>query len=188
MKKLPVGPAEITVLLGLTAAWTRSGVEAALVRAGWAAADEPVEWENGAGAPHFFGGEVNGWRLELGNPPGSPDAAVRLPCALFWPGLDEDLDDDLDDDDDEDEEDDLDDEYATVWERTPDADRDQFDQEFDRLSELLTAELGEPGKRVEGAFPVETWQHNGFEVVLEMTDDINSYSHYDVIAILLRAV
>ena len=184
MKKLPVGPAEITVLLSLTAAWTRPDVEAALVRAGWASEDEPVEWAGGAGGPHFFGGEVGGWRLELGDPPGSPDAGVRLPCALFWPALDEDDEEDFDDE----EEDDLDDDYAAVWARDSDADREAFDQEFERLGDLLRAELGEPGKRVEGVFPAESWQHNGFEVTLEMTDDINSHSHYDVIAILLRPV
>lgn len=188
MKKLPVGPAEITTLLSLTAAWTRQDVEAALVRAGWADEEEPVEWAGGAGSPHFFGEDENGWRLELGDEPGSPTSAIRLPCALAWPALDVDDEDDDDfaDDFDDEEEDDLDDEYAAVWERDPGADREAFDQEFERLSELLRAELGEPGKRTEGVFPQETWHHNGFEVTLEMTDDINSYSHYDVIAILLR--
>ena len=188
MKKLPVGPAEITVLLSLTEAWTRPDVDAALVRAGWASEDEPVEWAGGAGGPHFFGDEENGWRLELGDPPGSPDAAVRLPCALSWPALDEDDEDDVEDDFFDEEEDDLDDEYAAVWARDPGADREAFDQEFERLSDLLRAELGEPGKRVEGVFPAESWQHNGFDVTLEMTDDINSHSHYDVIAIVLRPV
>lgn len=193
MKKLPVGPAEIATLLSLTDAWTREEVEAALVRAGWASGDEPVEWAGGAGSPHFFGEEENGWRLELGDEPGAPTSAIRLPCALFWPALDvPDADDDADDYDDEDdfadedEEDDLDDEYAEVWHRDRDADRDAFDLEFERLSDLLRARLGEPGKRTEGALPVETWHHNGAEVTLEMTDDINSYSHYDVIAVLLR--
>jgi hypothetical protein len=36
-------------------------------------------------------------------------------------------------------------------------------------------------------FLAESWQHNGFEVTLEMTDDINSHSHYGVIAMLLRS-
>lgn len=184
MKKLPVGPAEIAVLLSLPEAWTRSGVETAFVRAGWGT---PEEWGGGAGAPHFFGEEDNGWRLELGDEPGSPTSAVRLPCALFWPALDT---DDEDPDFDEDlgfaDEDDLDDEYADVWERDRDADRDTFDAEFERLSDLLRAELGEPMKRAEGVLPQETWHHDGFEVVLEMTDDVNSHSQYDVIAIVLR--
>ena len=189
MKKLPVGPAEISVLLSLPAAWTRQGVEAAFVRAGWAAEGEPVEWAGGAGAPHFFGAEDNGWRVELGDEPGSPASAVRLPCALFWPALDT-------DDEDPDFEpdpgvlvvdvDDIDDEYADVWEREPDADRDAFDAEFERLSDLLRAELGEPAKRTEGVLPQEIWHRDGFAVVLEMTDDVNSHSHYDVIAVAVR--
>jgi hypothetical protein len=185
MKKLPVGPAEIAVLVSLPGVWTRAGVEAAFARAGWSG--ESVEWAGGAGSPHFFGEEDNGWRLELGDEPGSPTAAVRLPCALFWPALDvDDEDPDLYDEADLDEEDDLDDEYADVWTRDPDADRDAFDQEFERLSDLLRAELGEPVKRTEGVLPQETWQRDGFEVALEMTDDINSYSHYDVIAVIVR--
>lgn len=190
MKKLPVSPAEIRIFLSLTSDWTQGGVEAALVEAGWATEGDKLEWEAGASAPHFFGDEDNGWRLELGDPPGEPGAAVRLPCALFWPALDVD-EDTYDDEDeyatDEDDEDDLDDEYATVWARDPDAERDVFDDEFARLSDLLRAELGEPDKRTEGLEPVETWHRKGFEIRLEMTDDINSYSHYDLIAIHLRA-
>jgi hypothetical protein len=191
MKKLPVGPAEIRVLLSLTDAWTRSDVEAALVRAGWATEGDAVDWEGGAGAPHYFGDEDNGWRLELNDTPGKPGASLRLPCALFWPALD--LDEDADDFDAEEvftsdaEEDDLDDEYAEAWERDPDADRDAFDDEFARLSDLLRAELGDPDKRTEGLEPTETWHRNGFEIHLQMTDDINSYSHYDLIAIQIRA-
>lgn len=192
MKKLPVGPAEIRALLSLTSDWTRDGVEEALVRVGWAMEGEPVEWTGGASSPHFFGGEDNGWRLELGDPPGDPGASIRLPCALFWPALD--IDEDADDYDEDDfasgaeDTDDLDDEYAEVWERDPEADRDAFDDEFTRLSDLLRAELGDPDKHTEGLEPEETWHRDGFEVKLEMTDDINSYSQYDLIAIQLRAV
>jgi hypothetical protein len=192
MKKLPVGPAEIRVLLSLTSAWTRTDVETALVRAGWAIEGEPVDWEGGAGTPHYFGDEDNGWRLELNDAPGSPGASLRLPCALFWPALD--IDEDAEDYDEEDafagaadDEDDLDDEYAEVWERDPEADRDLFDDEFARLSDLLRAELGEPDKRTEGLKPTESWHRDGFEIRLEMTDDINSYSQYDLVAISLRA-
>lgn len=192
IKKLPVTPAEIRVFLSLTSDWTREGVEAALVRAGWANEGEPPEWSAAASAPHYFGDEDNGWRLELGDPPGEPGASIRLPCALFWPALDidEDADDDYDEDDftaDEDEEDDLDDEYAAVWDRDPAAERDAFDDEFARLSDLLRAELGEPDKHTEGLEPSESWHRDGFEIRLEMTDDINSYSHYDLIAVQLRA-
>jgi hypothetical protein len=190
MKKLPVGPAEIRVLLSLTSAWTRRDVEAALVRAGWAIEGEPVDWEGGAGAPHYFGDEENGWRLELNDVPSMPGASLRLPCALFWPALDLDEDAEEYDEDDafaaDDEEDDIDDEYAEVWERDPDAERDAFDDEFARLSDLLRAELGEPDKRTEGLAPTESWHRDGFEIRLEMTDDINSYSHYDLVAITLR--
>lgn len=192
MKKLPVGPAEIRVFLSLTSDWTRSGVESALVAAGWATGDERMEWSAGASSPHFFGGEDNGWRLELGDEPGADGASVRLPCALFWPALDIDEDADAYDDEDDfaadDEEDDLDDEYAAVWSREPDADRDAFDEEFARLSDLLRAELGDPDKHTEGLEPTETWLRQGFEVHLEMTDDVNSHSHYDLIAVQIRAV
>jgi hypothetical protein len=191
MKKLPVGPAEIRVLLSLTSDWTRSGVESALVAAGWASEGERLGWAAGASSPHFFGGEDNGWRLELGDEPGDDGASLRLPCALFWPALD--IDEDADGYDDEDaftaaagEEDDLDDEYAPAWARDPDADRDAFDDEFARVSDLLRAELGDPDKHTEGLEPTETWLRDGFEVRLEMTDDINSHSHYDVIAIQIR--
>jgi hypothetical protein len=193
IKRLPVSPAEIRVLLSLTSDWTRGGVEAALVRAGWATEGEAPEWSAGASAPHYFGGEENGWRLELGDPPGEPGSSIRLPCALCWPALDidEDADDEFGDDDGfsagEDEVDDLDDEYAAVWERDPDAERDVFDDEFARLSDLLRAELGDPDKRTEGLEPSETWHRDGFEIRLEMTDDINSYSQYDLIAVQLRA-
>lgn len=191
MKKLPVGPAEIRVLLALTSTWTPDGVEAALVSAGWATEGETLEWEAGASSPHFFGDEDNGWRLELGDPPGAEGATIRLPCALFWPALDIEEDDDEDYDEDFaeiDETDDQDDEYALLWDRDPEADRDAFDDEFARLSDLLRAELGEPDKRTEGLEPTETWHRDGFEVRLEMMDDINSYSHYDVIAVQVRAV
>jgi hypothetical protein len=192
MKKLPVSPAEIRVLLSLTSTWTRDGVESALVSAGWAAEGEPVEWAAGASAPHFFGEEDNGWRLELGDPPGEPGASVLLPCALFWPALDIDEDDEDGFVDDEfngaEEVDDIDDEYAAAWERDPDAERDVFDDEFARLGDLLRAELGEPDKRTEGLEPTESWHRDGFEVRLEMTDDVNSHSHYDLIAIQLRVV
>jgi hypothetical protein len=191
MKKLPVGPAEIRVLLSLTGDWTRAGVETALVRAGWAASGDSVEWAGGPGSPHFFGGEENGWRLELGEAPGEPGASLRLPCALFWPALDLDEDaDDYDEDDfaaGEEDADDLDDEYAEAWERDQDAERDVFDDEFARLSDLLRVELGDPDKRTEGLEPEETWHRDGFEIRLEMTDDVNSYSHYDLIAIQVRA-
>jgi hypothetical protein len=192
MKKLPVSSAEIRVLLSLTSDWTREGVAAALVAAGWATEGAKLEWEAGASAPHFFGTEENGWRLELGDAPGEPGAAVRLPCALFWPALDVDEDDEAFDDEDdvpadEDDEDDLDDEYAAVWARDPDAERDAFDDEFARLSNLLRAELGEPDKHTEGLEPEEIWHRDGFEIRLEMTDDINSYSNYDLIAVHLRA-
>jgi hypothetical protein len=110
---------------------------------------------------------------------------------LFWPALDIEEDDDEDYDEDFaeiDETDDQDDEYALIWDRDPEADRDAFDDEFARLSDLLRAELGEPDKRTEGLEPTETWHRDGFEVRLEMMDDINSYSHYDVIAVQVRAV
>jgi hypothetical protein len=191
MKKLPVGPAEIRVLLSLTSTWTRDGVETALAGAGWAAGGEPLEWAAGASAPHFFGGEDNGWRLELGDPPPEEGATLRLPCALFWPALDIEEDEDYEAEADfsgVEEVDDLDDEYAAVWNRDPEADRDAFDEEFARLGDLLRAELGEPDKRTEGLEPTETWHRDGFEIRLETTDDVNSHSHYDLIAIQLRAV
>jgi hypothetical protein len=191
MKKLPVGPAEIRVLLSLTSTWTRTGVEATLADAGWATEGKPLEWAAGASAPHFFGDEDNGWRLELGDPPPEEGATLRLPCALFWPALDiEEDDEDYGDEDDFPgavEVDDLDDEYAAVWDRDPEADRDAFEEEFARISDLLRTELGDPDKRTEGLEPIETWHHNGFEIRLETTDDVNSYSHYDLIAIQLRA-
>jgi hypothetical protein len=191
MKKLPVGPAEIRVLLSLTSTWTRDGVETALVGAGWATEGEPLEWAAGASAPHFFGGEDNGWRLELGDPPPAEGATLRLPCVLFWPALDIEEDEDYDEEADfsgVEEVDDLDDEYAAVWDRDPDADRDAFDEEFARIGDLLRAELGEPDKRTEGLEPTETWHRDSFEIHLETTDDVNSHSHYDLIAIQVRAV
>jgi hypothetical protein len=193
MKRLPVGQEEVGVFLSLTSDWTRGGVEDALVAAGWANAGEKPVWSAGASAPHFFGGEDNGWRLELGDEPGEPGASLRLPCALFWPALDIDEDADAYDDEDDfaaddDDVDDLDDEYAAVWARDADAERDVFDDEFARLSELLRAKLGEPDKRTEGLEPEEIWHRDGFEIRLEMTDDINSYSQYDLIAIQLRVV
>jgi hypothetical protein len=191
MKKLPVGPAEIRVLLSLTSTWTRDGVESMLAEAGWATEGEPLEWAAGASAPHFFGDEDNGWRLELGDPPPAEGATVRLPCALFWPALDIEEDEDYEDEEDfpgAEEADDLDDEYATVWDRDPEANRETFEDEFARISDLLRTELGEPDKRTEGLEPAETWYRDGFEILLQTTDDVNSHSHYDLIAIQVRAV
>lgn len=51
----------------------------------------------------------------------------------------------------------------------------------------MRAELGEPDKRTEGVEPAESWLRDGFEIRLEMTDDVNSYSHYDLIAVLVLA-
>lgn len=190
MKRLPVGPAEIGLLVSLTRAWTRADVEAAFTGAGWADEDRPVEWSGGAAAPHLVG-EPGGWRLELGAAPGSPGAAVRLPCALFWPALgaddlESDLDQDFDPDPDDEPADDLDDEYTDVWERDEEADRDDFDREFVRVGALLRAELGEPDEAVGGIEPTELWRRDGLEIALEMTDDVHSYSHYDLIAVTVR--
>ncbi|MGW4032777.1 hypothetical protein ACWEFL_26330 [Streptomyces sp. NPDC004838] len=176
--------------------WDRSQLEEAFLQLGWAgpgAEGRPdVQWGGGAGCPHEIdGGGVDGvgWRLELGDPPGIgvEDAHIRLPCALFWPafGDEADIEDEEDEGDDEGEEDDLDGDYGPAWIRQPEATRAGFHAEYDRLGALIRAELGEPDETGSADMDEhwETWNRKAGEVVLERTDDINSYSHYDVIAL-----
>ncbi|MFI5942642.1 hypothetical protein ACIBCB_20630 [Streptomyces uncialis] len=154
-----------------------------------------------------------GPRLELGAAPGTDDGQgasfVQLPCALFWPAFGEEpplphgraaQDDDLEDpetdyDEDEDgeedggtdldEADDLDGEYGPAWHRAPDARRAHFRAEYARLSGLIRAELGAPLHSTSGEMDTheETWERAGLSLTLHRGDDLNTYSHYDVITV-----
>ncbi|MEU5403298.1 hypothetical protein ABZ348_28860 [Streptomyces sp. NPDC005963] len=172
--------------------WERPVLEAAFVAHGWAtvgpgAAGPAVEWGGGGAAPHFFGGdsseEGSGRRLELGDAPDGPAGGagfVQLPCALFWPAFGEEPEEaDPDDDDD------LDEEYGSDWERFPEATRADFHREYDRIGALLRAELGEPDASFGGELDEhrEVWYCTGVQLELHRTDDLNSYSHYDVILV-----
>lgn len=172
--------------------WERSTIERALVSYGWARpADESggvvVEWGGGPGSPHFFGrapgDERVGWRIELGGGPTGPEdhsSYVRLPCALFWPAFGEEPADA-----DPDDEDELDGQYGDDWARLPDAARADFHAEYRRIGALIRAELGEPLEVTEGELDeyTESWHLAGLRVTLCRTDDLNSYSHYDVITL-----
>lgn len=188
MKTLQVDGEWIRRMVGLTEGpWDQVEIGRAFLEYGWAQADEDgaavVEWSGGAGSPHFFGeaaGESIGWRFELGDPPtsGGPESSfVQLPCALFWPPFG------AEPEDVEGEEDDLDEEFSADWVRSPDARRAGFHADYDRLGALLRDELGEPEKIIEGSMDdrQEVWHRNGLQIVLHRSDDINTYSHYDVI-------
>ncbi|MFF0445290.1 hypothetical protein ACFYT4_02535 [Streptomyces sp. NPDC004609] len=166
-----------------------SGLEAAFLRYGWARPGPEgrpeIEWGGGAASPHEItggGGEGVGWRLELGDAPGEVPGAwfARLPCALFWPAFGDEPEDVEDAG-----QDDLDDDYGPAWIRRPEAERTDFHAEFRRLGELIRAELGEPDETGSAEMDErwERWDRKAGVVVLERTDDINSYSHYDVIAV-----
>ncbi|MEU6971390.1 hypothetical protein AB0A71_27340 [Kitasatospora aureofaciens] len=188
MKTLQVDGEWVRRLVGLAeGAWDQAEVERAFLEYGWAEADEAgaavVEWGAGPCAPHFFGeaaGDMVGWRFELGDPPvdGGPESSfVQLPCALFWPPFG------AEPDDVDGEEGDLDEEFSADWVRFPDAPRAEFHAEYDRLGALLRAELGEPSKVIPADMDdrQEVWHRNGLQIVLHRSDDINTYSHYDVI-------
>ncbi|MGY0232082.1 hypothetical protein [Longispora urticae] len=185
MKVLPVDAGWVRAVLALTAEpWGRGPVEAAFRAHGWAPADTALDWDGGSGVPHFFApgsdgpdpdDDGTGWRFELSADGDRP--VVRLPCALFWPAFG--------DEPDPDDEDDLDEEYSAVWARRPRATAADFRAEYDRLAALVGAELGAPettdaddmgGRRT-------VWARGPLAVVLELTDDINSSSHYDVVAV-----
>ncbi|MFE9422246.1 hypothetical protein ACFYNO_04685 [Kitasatospora sp. NPDC006697] len=208
MKTLRVDGEWVGRVIGLAdGRWDQGELERAFLAHGWAEADESgdvvVGWGGGACAPHFFGsgsgfgcgsgsgsgsgegegegdgdGEALGWRFELGDRPvdGGPEGSfVQLPCALFWPPFGAEPEDG--------DEDDLDEDYSAAWARRPDAGRDEFRAEYERLGGLVRALLGEPVEVVEEELDCcqEVWERNGLQVVLQRSDDVNSYSYYDVI-------
>lgn len=191
LKTLQIGREDIRHMVALTAVpWERTALERKFVEFGWAPAvrsdGKPrVEWAGGAGSPHFFGrdpsGDGRGSRLELGDAPEGPthpSSYIQLPCALFWPAFgDEPSDMDPDDSDD------LDGEYNADWTRFPDAARVDFHREFGRIGALLRAELGSPDASFGGEMDEyrEVWHRGELQLELHRTDDLNSYSHYDVI-------
>ncbi|MFI6284595.1 hypothetical protein ACIBCM_07535 [Streptomyces sp. NPDC051018] len=197
LKSLQVDATWVRRLVALAGrGWDRSELEDVFLRHGWArlgAGGRPeIAWGGGAASPHDIdgGGEGGiGWRLELGDPPGkgAEDAYVRLSCALFWPAFGEEP---QDAEHTEDEEDDLDGDYGPAWIRRPGATRADFHAEYDRLGALIRAELGEPDRTTSADMDEygEIWNRDTGEVVLQRTDDINSYSHYDVIALRVGIV
>ncbi|MFE7135647.1 hypothetical protein ACFVIM_32795 [Streptomyces sp. NPDC057638] len=205
LKSLPVDAVWVRRLVTLAERpWDRAHLEDVFTRHGWArpgpGGRPEIAWGGGAGGPHSCddegdkgddsGGGV-GWRLELGDAPGegAGDTYLRLPCALYWPPFDEEPeeagDDSEDDEADEADEDDLDGDYGPAWTRRPEAARADLHAEYDRLGALIRAELGAPDETGSGEMDErwERWSRTAGEVLLELTDDINSYSHYDVIAL-----
>lgn len=152
---------------------------------GLARSGEDVEWEGGAGAPQFAvgaDGEPLGWWVELGAAPPDPDMWVHLPCALYWPAFGAEEPDDPDDEDEYEED------LPPLWARRPAAGRAEFHAERDRLVALITARLGAPEPVVAGAYDSyrAVWRRGDRALLLETTDDIHTYSHYDVLCIRLR--
>jgi hypothetical protein len=187
LKSLQVDAVWVRRLIALAERpWDRSQLEDVFLRHGWArpGTDErpDIEWGGGGAAPHDIEGDGDdgvGWRLELGDAPGegAGEAYVLLPCALYWPAFGEEPEDD--------DEDDLDGDYGPQWSRRPEATRADFHAEFDRLGALIREELGEPDETGSADLDEhwETWRRKAGEIALRRTDDINSYSHYDVIAL-----
>ncbi|MFE3017496.1 hypothetical protein [Streptomyces sp. NPDC059256] len=193
LKSLRGGSDEVRRMVALSdLPWERAALEDAFVAHNWAvveagAAGPAVEWGGGGAAPHFFGEDSSddgcGRRLELGGAPDGPAGGagfVQLPCALFWPAFGEEPEDA-----EPDESDDLDADYGPDWERFPEATRADFHREYDRIGALLRAELGEPDESFDGEMDErrEVWYCTGVQLELHRTDDLNSYSHYDVILV-----
>ncbi|MFF3554919.1 hypothetical protein ACWD4V_20630 [Streptomyces tsukubensis] len=201
LKTLQVDAVWVRRIAALTEhSWDRPGLEETMLRYGWARPGPDgrpaIEWGGGAAGPHNIDDPAAdedggiGWRLELGDPPGegSGGTFVRLPCALYWPAFGDEPDeaDEADGEGEADgEEDDLDDDYGRAWIRQPDATRAELHAEYDRLGRLIRTELGEPDESGSGDLDErwEQWNRKAGRVVLELTDDINSYSHYDVVAL-----
>ncbi|MEW1548874.1 hypothetical protein [Streptomyces tsukubensis] len=211
LKTLQVDAVWVGRLAALTEhSWDRPGLEEAMVRYGWARPGPDgrpgIEWGGGAAGPHNVdepaGDEDGGigWRLELGDPPGegNGETFVRLPCALYWPAFgdepdepdrpDELVGEEEADGEEDDLDDDLDDDYGPAWIRQLDATRADLHAEYDRLGRLIRTELGEPDESGSGELDErwERWNRKAGRVVLELTDDLNSYSHYDVVALCVE--
>lgn len=159
--------------------WTRQDAEARFADWGWHAGAAP-EWGAGAAEPYERedpDGEVIGWRLELGPAPPDPAAAVVLLCALCWPAFGEDPEDG--------DTDDIDGDYGADWQRVTAGCRAGFHRERDRLRDLVTARIGQPDEVVAGGDDTfrAVWRRGDRAVVLATSDDINSYSHYDVLVL-----
>ena len=126
-------------------------------------------------------GRDTGWRLELGAAPPDPDVFVRLPCALFWPpfgrtdaGAAREPD-----------------ELAAglgAWTYHAGATRADFHAERDRIAALVTARLGPPDAVRAGDHDTKraVWSRGSRSLVVETTDDINSYSSFDLLAVQVR--
>ncbi len=186
LKLLPVDEVWVDRMVALTRVpWERAMVEAMFVEWGLARPGERVEWEGGPGAPQFAvdaDGDLSGWSVELGAAPPDPDMWVHLPCALYWPAFGADEPHDPDDTDEFDEE------LPPLWTRKPAAGRAEFHAERDRLAALVTSRLGGPEVVVTGAYDSyrAVWRCDDRALLVETSDDISSYSHYDVLCIRLR--
>lgn len=187
LKTLPVDGGWVQRMVDLASGpWERARIEKAFVSYGWASpgpdGGAQVEWGGGPCAPQSLDGAdpgLAGWYLELGEPPDGGDSSesfIRLPCALFWPAFGA-------EDDGGSDEDDIDEDYPPAWRRHPDARRADFHAEYDRLGALLRDRLGEPDHVLVGEMDEyrEIWRCGEAAVVLHRTDDISSYSQYDVI-------
>jgi hypothetical protein len=182
LRVLPVDEVWVERMIALVdGPWERAPVEALLVAWGLALPGEPVEWEGGPCAPQLSH-EPRGWRIELGAAPPEPDLWVHLPCALYWPPFGE-LEPDGHDGRHE-----FDEDLPPLWTWRPDPDRAALHAERDRLTALITARLGAPELVVTGPYDGyrAVWRRGDRALLLEISDDINSYSEFDVLGIRLR--
>jgi hypothetical protein len=87
-----------------------------------------------------------------------------------------------------DDEDEYDEDMPPLWARRPDARRAEFHAERDRLPALITARLSAPEIVVTGTYDSyrAVWRRGDRALLLETTDDIHTYSHYDVLGIRLQ--
>jgi hypothetical protein len=206
LKMLPIDAFWVDRMIALAdSGWDQATIEAHFVEWGWVRdpsnAAPMIEWGGGVGSPHFLTDPDDGgigFMLYLGPPPPDRLMSIVLPCALSWPTFgdededdpdpdeDDDLeDDDLEDDDVGDDEDDLDLDYGSDWIRFPDAGRAQFLAERDRIEQLIQLRLGEPDEASDlpDGISSRMWRRGAMAIELLVDDDLNSYSHYDLLAI-----
>ncbi|MFD7500780.1 hypothetical protein [Streptomyces sp. NPDC059850] len=201
MQLLPFGDALLDRVIELAdLPWSRQAYEDAFARNGWCAGEDPdepgVAWEE----PWWISGEegVDDWWLLLGEPPGcrrDPDPTVvcahsdcrtgcfvEHPFAYFTDPVDPK---------------EWDNEFGPFHSRrdvTPEATAEDFEAQYQRVSDLLTTRLGPP--LPEGTYQLpddeETvhkylaWERGNSWVALLTAEDLITYGAYDRAAIHIR--
>lgn len=176
-KQLPLHHGDADLVAALVGDYSLATIASALRDHGWLDGAE-VPWGRDASAPHLPDG-LQGRRMHLGHPPGHvAGSSIQLPLALAWPAFGEtEPDDDIDV---------LDGDYPGLWQRSEAPDRSEFQAVYDAAVALLAARLGPPDlvwidADEPDAARLTAWHRDSTSAYVELTDDINSYSHYDVV-------